>query len=54
MTKVKYTINRIEDGQYVFLKHPTEENEFLIPANEITDEISEGDIVLISRSESGY
>ena len=51
---MKYTLNRIEDGQYVFLEHPTEENQFLIPANEITGKISEGDIVLISRSECGY
>ena len=54
MTKVKYTLDWIEDGQYVFLEHPTEENQFLIPSNEITGEISEGDIVLIGRSESGY
>ena len=54
VNKVKYTLDRIEDGQYVFLKHPDEENQLLIPANEVTGEISEGDIVLISQLESGY
>ena len=52
--KVKYTLDRIEEGQYVFLKHPDEENQLLIPANEVTGEIFEGDIVLISRLENGY
>ena len=54
MTKVKYTLDRIEDGQYVFLEHPNEENQLIIPTNEVTGEISEGDIVLISRLESGF
>lgn len=54
MTKVKYTLDRIEEGQYVFLEHPEEVNQLLIPGNEIAGGIVEGDIVLISRSESGY
>jgi hypothetical protein len=53
MTK-KYTLDRIEDGQYVFLEHPAEEIQLLIPAHEITGEIAEGGIVLISQTESGY
>ncbi|MFC5587526.1 DUF3006 domain-containing protein [Sporosarcina soli] len=54
MNKVKYTLDRIEEGQYVFLEHPAEENQLLIPAEEITGGIVEGDIVLISKTESGY
>ncbi|MFS0577286.1 DUF3006 family protein [Sporosarcina sp. 179-K 3D1 HS] len=54
VNKGKYTLDRIEEDQYVFLKHPKEENQLLIPENDITGEISEGDIVLICRSESGY
>ncbi len=50
----KYTFDRVEDGQYVFLEHPAEENQLLIPENEIDGEIAEGDIVLISSAASGY
>ncbi|WP_342505592.1 DUF3006 family protein [Sporosarcina sp. FSL K6-2383] len=53
MTK-KYTLDKIEDSQYVFLEHPEEINQLLIPKEEITVEISEGDIVLIEETESGY
>ncbi|BAQ11277.1 hypothetical protein OXB_2806 [Bacillus sp. OxB-1] len=52
--KVKYTLDRIEEGQYVFLEHPDEENQLIIPFNEINAEISEGDIVLISQLDAGY
>lgn len=52
--KAKYTLDRIEEGQYVFLEHSNEENQLLIPATEINVEIVEGNIVLISSSESGY
>lgn len=54
MTKVKYTLDKIEDGQYVFLEHPNEENQLLIPATEINVEIVEGDIVLIGQVDSVY
>ncbi|MEK5038741.1 DUF3006 family protein [Sporosarcina sp. FSL K6-3457] len=54
MNKVKYTLDKIEDGQYVFLDHPNEENQLLIPASEINVEIAEGDIVLISQTDSVY
>ena len=54
MGKVKYTLDRVEEGQYVFLEYPDEERQLLIPSNEVTGEISEGDIVLISRLESIY
>ena len=54
MTKIKYTLDKIEDGQYVFLEHPDEVNHLLIPATEINVEITEGNIVLISQADSGY
>lgn len=54
MNKVKYTLDKIEDGQYVFLEHPQEENQLLIPTAEINIEIAEGDIVLISHVDSIY
>ena len=52
--KVKYTLDKIEDGQYVFLEHENEENQLLIPATEINVEIAEGSIVLISKVDSNY
>ena len=54
MTKVKYTLDKIEDGQYVFLERQNEEKTLLIPATEINIEISEGNIVLISEVDSVY
>lgn len=54
VNKVKYTLDKIEDGQYAFLEFPNEVNRLIIPANEINGEISEGDIVLIRKEESGY
>ena len=52
--KAKYTLDRIEEDQYVFLAHQNEENQLLIPATEINIEVAEGSIGLISSSESGY
>jgi len=54
MTNVKYTLDKIEDGQYVFLEYQNEENLLLIPAAEINVEIVEGSIVLISEVDSVY
>ena len=54
MSKIKYTLDKIEDGQYVFLEHPNEENQLLISAAEINIEIAEGSIVLISQVDSKY
>jgi hypothetical protein len=54
MEKVKYTFDKIEDGQYLFLKHSNEESQLLISENEVTTEISEGNIVLISELDSVY
>lgn len=50
----KYTLDRVEERQYVFLEHPEEINQLIIPVNEIQGQIAEGNIVLISKSESGY
>lgn len=50
----KYTLDKIEDEQYVFLEYPDEENQLLIPASEINVEITEGNIVLISQVDSVY
>lgn len=50
----KYTLDQISDGQYVFLERENEENQLLIPAADINVKIAEGDVVLISQSESGY
>ena len=54
MDKVKYTLDTFEDGYYVFLEFPNEENQLLIPENEVIVEISEGDLVLITKLESVY
>jgi len=54
MTKVKYTLDRIEDGKYVFLEYPNEEDHLLIQKNEVPVEVTEGDIVLISKVDSVY
>lgn len=54
VNKVKYTLDKVEDGHYVFLEYPDEENQLIIPASEINVEITEGNIVLISQADSGY
>ena len=52
--KKQYTLDRIDDGFYVFLQHSNEEEELLIPASKVSVILSEGDIVCISKAESGY
>ena len=52
--KKQYTLDRIEDGFYVFLLHSNEEEELLIPASKVSVNLSEGDIVCISKAESDY
>ncbi len=54
MTKVKYTLDKIEGGQYVFLERENEEKQLLIPSTEINVEIVEGSIVLISQVDLVY
>ena len=48
MTK-KYTLDRIEESMYVFLEHPNEENQLLIPIIKYEGTLTEGDIVLIEN-----
>lgn len=43
----KYTLDRIEEGQYVFLEYPDEVNQLLISVSDVTESINEGDIVEI-------
>ncbi|PIC65316.1 hypothetical protein CSV79_01455 [Sporosarcina sp. P13] len=43
----KYTLDRVEEGQYVFLEYPDEVNQLLISNSDITESITEGDIVEI-------
>lgn len=50
----KYTLDQITDGQYVFLEYPDEINQLLIPENEISEKVSEGDIVNIKKVDSEY
>lgn len=50
----KYTLDQITDGQYVFLEHPEEVNQLLIPEKEVTEKLSEGDIVNIKKVDAGY
>lgn len=50
----KYTLDQITDGQYVFLERPEEINQLLIPEGEITEKLSEGDIVEIKKNGSVY
>jgi len=54
MDKVKYTLDRIEDGQSVFLEYPEEINELIIQTNKTPKNLSEGDIVNISIVDSEY
>lgn len=42
---MKYTLDRIDDGFYVFLEFDNEENQLLIPIGEVTVSLKEGDIV---------
>ena len=52
--KKQYTLDRIDDGFYVFLQHSNEEEELLIAASKVSVKLSEGDIVFISKTESDY
>lgn len=43
----KYTLDRIEKDQYVFLKRPDETEELLVPMQKVHQDLKEGDIVEI-------
>ena len=51
---MKYTLDRIEDGQCVFLRRPEEEVELIIPENELLVAVKEGDIVFIESDNGDY
>ncbi|PIC88006.1 hypothetical protein CSV72_02325 [Sporosarcina sp. P20a] len=50
----KYTLDRIEEGTYVFLEYPEEENQLLIQVDQVDEIFHEGDIVSISLEEQQY
>lgn len=50
----KYTLDRIEEGIYVFLEYPEEENQLLIPIDQVDEIFHEGDIVSISSEGQQY
>lgn len=51
---MRYTLDRIEGNQYVFLEQPEEINELVIPKELVRVEVSEGDIVNIEKRKSEY
>ena len=50
----KYTLDRIEEGIYVFLEYPEEENQLLIQVDQVDEIFHEGDIVSISSEGQQY
>jgi hypothetical protein len=50
----KYTLDRIDDGFYVFLKRDDESEQLIIPLEEVEVTLNEGDIVEIETNETGY
>ena len=45
---MKFTLDRIEDNNYVFLKQSNEKEELVIPVTSYPYKLSEGDIVQIT------
>ena len=56
MNSNKYTIDRIDEGIVVLLKKSLEEEQLLIPLEQINSVVKEGDIVLVINrtDELGY
>ncbi|NME06549.1 DUF3006 domain-containing protein [Psychrobacillus sp. BL-248-WT-3] len=50
----KYTLDRIEEGMYVFLEAPEEMNQLILPTSTFDLELDEGDIVNITTTDEGY
>ena len=50
----KYTLDRIEEGMYVFLEAPEEVNQLILPTSTFDLELEEGDIVNITTTDEGY
>ena len=51
---IKYTLDRIEDGYAIFLKHPDEEAQLVIAMTAIDQEVQEGDRVMIEEIDDTY
>lgn len=54
VNSIKYTLDRIEDGYAIFLKHPNEEEQLVIAMSEIDQEVQEGDRVMIEKMGDTY
>lgn len=54
VSSIKYTLDRIEDGYAIFLKHPNEEEQLVIAMSEIDQEVQEGDRVMIEEMGDTY
>lgn len=50
----RYTLDRLDDGFYVFLEKGNEEQQLLIPKDKVSSALTEGDIVDIQQNEAGY
>lgn len=50
----KYTLDRVENEQYVFLEKGNESNEVIIAKEFVPFDITEGDIVKVGENEEGY
>lgn len=50
----RYTLDRLDDGFYVFLEKGNEEQQLLIPKEEVSIPLTAGDIVNIQQNETGY
>jgi len=50
----RYTLDRLDDGFYVFLEKGNEEQQLMIPKEEVSTALTEGDIVGIQQNEDGY
>lgn len=49
-----YTVDRIEDGFYVFLLRGDELQELTVPISEISETLSEGDIIQLETINNHY
>lgn len=50
----RYTLDRLDDGFYVFLEKGNEEQQLLIPKDKVSTALTAGDIVGIQQNETGY
>lgn len=50
----RYTLDRLDDGFYVFLEKGNEEQQLLIPKEEVSTALTAGDIVDIQQHKDGY